>query len=165
MFPDRNAKMFPSRIVKEFQKRNANKFPERNASRSQESPARPFPSRSAGMSRDKYVTRCPSKNARTFPARSVRMCHDKAAKMFQSKTAQLFTSVQFVRSQAISQHQRIRDRFSVSDLNHSLVECTPSPSHNITQSNRNGISGICHTAIQVLFIIFIFYPIVSFKRK
>merc|ERR550532_3250009 len=134
MFPDRNAKMFPSRIAKEFQKRNANKFPERNASRSQGSPARPFPSRSARMSRDK------------------------AAKMFQSKTAQLFTSVQFVRSQAISQHQRIRDRFSVSDLNHSLVECTPSPSHNITQSNRNGISGICHTAIQVLFIIFIFYP-------
>ena len=151
--------MFPSKTVKEFPKRNANKFPGKNVSRSQESLVRIYLSRSVRMFQNKSATKCRSRNARMFLARSAGMCHDKAAKMFQSKTAQLFTSVQCVRNQATSQHQHIRDRLIVTDLNHFPVQCTQS--YHVTHSNRHGISGICYRAIQVLFIIFISTPIKS----
>ena len=158
IFPDRSAKMFPNKTVKESPKRNANKFPGKSVTRSQESLVRIFLSRNVRMFQSKSATRCRSRNARMFLVRSVGMCHDKAAKMFQSKTAQLFTSVQCVRNQAISQHQHIRDRLIVTFSNHFSVQCTQS--YQVTHSNRNGISGICHRAIQVLFIIFISTPIV-----
>ena len=153
IFPDRSAKMFPSKTVKEFPKRSANKFPGKNVSRSQESLVRIYLSRSVRMFQNKSATKCRSRNARMFLVRSAGMCQDKAAKMFQSKTAQLFTSVQCVRNQATSQHQHIRDRLIVTDSNHFSVQCTQS--YQVTHSHHNGISGICHTAIQVLFIIFI----------
>ena len=150
--------MFPNKSVKEFPMRTANKFPGKSVTRSQESLVRIFLSRNVRMFQSKSATRCRSRNARMFLVRSVGMCHDKAAKMFQSKTAQIFTSVQCVRNQAISQHQPIRDRLIVTDSNHFSVQCTQS--YQVTHSNRNGISGICHRAIQVLFIIFISTSIV-----
>ena len=159
MFPDRNAKMFLSKSVKESPKKNANKFQGKSVGRSLESPVRTYLGRSVRMFQDKFATKCQNRNARTFPVRSAEMCHDRAAKMFQSKTAQLFTSVQFVHNQAISQHQHIRDRLIVTDLNHFPVQCTQS--YHVTHSNRHGISGICYRAIQVLFIIFISTPIKS----
>ena len=157
MFPDRNAKMFLSKSVKESPKKNANKFQGKSVGRSLESLVRTYLGRNVRMFQDKFATKCQNRNARTFPVRSAEMCHDKAAKMFQSKTAQLFTSVQCVRNQATSQHQHIRDRLIVTDLNHFSVQCTQS--YQVTHSHHNGISGICHRAIQVLFIIFISTPI------
>merc|ERR1712222_249672 len=153
IFPDRSAKMFPSKTVKESPKRNANKFPGKSVTRSQESLVRIYLSRRVRMFQNKSATKCRNRNVRTFLVRSVGMCHD--------KTAQLFTSVQCVRNQAISQHQHIRDRLIVTFSNHFSVQCTQS--YQVTHSNRNGISGICHRAIQVLFIIFISTPIVFSK--
>ena len=118
--------MFLSKTVKESPKKNANKFPGKSVGRSLESPVRIYRGRSVRMFQDKYATKCQNRNARTFPVRSAEMYHDRAAKMFQSKTAQLFTSVQFVHNQAISQHQHIRDRLIVTDLNHFPVQCTQS---------------------------------------
>ena len=163
MFLDRNAKMFPSKAVKESPKKNANKFPGKSVDRSQENPVKIFLSRSVRMFQDKYATKCQNRNARMFLVRSAEMYHDRAAKMFQGKTATLFTSVQFVHNQAISQLQHIRDKLIVTNLNHFPVQCTQL--YHVTQSNHHGISGICFRAIQVLFILFISTPIKSLNKE